>query len=106
MRDIADLHVCALRTPAAEGQRYIGAGPFYWMSDIARVLREQVPQAARRVPKRSLPSWLVRLSATFDPVVVILREHGQSRRFATVGLLTCACLRATSLTARNFDRRL
>ena len=69
VRDIADLHVRALRSPAAAGQRYIGAGPFNWMSDIARVLREQVPEAARRVPERSLPSWLVRLSSIVDPVV-------------------------------------
>ena len=69
VRDIADLHVRAMLAPAAAGQRFIGAGPFYWMSDIARVLRERVPQAAKRVPKRSLPNWLVRLSAVFDPVV-------------------------------------
>ncbi len=69
VRDIADLHCRAMLAPAASGQRYIGAGPFYWMADIARVLRERVPQAARRVPKRSLPDWLVRLSAIFDPVV-------------------------------------
>ncbi|MDX2273803.1 MAG: aldehyde reductase [Hyphomonadaceae bacterium] len=69
VRDIADLHVRALRYPGANGQRYIGAGPFYWMSDIARVLRERVPEAARRVPTGKLPGWMVRLSATFDSVV-------------------------------------
>lgn len=69
VRDIADLHCRAMLAPAARGQRYIGAGPFYWMADIARVLRERVPQAAKRVPKRSLPNWLVRLSAVVDPIV-------------------------------------
>ncbi len=69
VRDIADLHVRALRAPNAAGQRFIGAGPFYWMEDIARVLRERVPEVAGRVPKRRLPSWLVRLSSVFDPVV-------------------------------------
>ena len=69
VRDIADLHVRAMVAPAAAGQRFIGAGPFYWMEDIARVLRERVPQAARRLPRRRLPNWLVRVSATFDPVV-------------------------------------
>lgn len=69
VRDIADLHCRTMLAPKASGQRYIGAGPFYWMADIARVLRERVPQAARRVPKRPLPDWLVRLSAVFDPVV-------------------------------------
>lgn len=69
VRDIADLHVRALRHPGAKGQRYIGAGPFYWMSDISRVLREQLPEAPRKAPRMRLPSWLVRLSAGFDPVV-------------------------------------
>jgi len=69
VRDIADLHVRALRSPGAAGQRFIGAGPFYWMEDIARVLRDRVPEVANKVPKRQLPSWLVRLSSVVDPVV-------------------------------------
>ncbi len=69
VRDIADLHVRALRAPNAAGQRFIGAGPFYWMTDIARVLRDRVPEVANEVPKHQLPSWLVRLSSVADPVV-------------------------------------
>ena len=69
VRDIADLHIRAMRAPSAAGQRFIGAGPFYWMADIARVLRERVPAVARKVPTRRLPSWLVRMSSIFDPVV-------------------------------------
>ncbi len=69
VRDIADLHVRALREPDAAGQRYIGAGPFYWMADIARVLRDRMPGLASRLPKRQLPSWAVRLSAVFDPAL-------------------------------------
>ncbi len=69
VRDIADLHVLALRVTEAAGQRFIGAGRFTWMEDIARVLRERVPDIAGKVPRRRLPSWLVRLSSMFDPVV-------------------------------------
>lgn len=69
VRDIADLHCRAMLEPKAGGQRYIGAGPFYWMSDIARVLSDRLPQLARRVPRRALPNWVVRLSALFDPIV-------------------------------------
>ena len=68
VRDIADLHVRALHALNAAGQRYIGAGPFYWMKDVAQALREQVPDLAAKVPKRELPNWLVRLSSLFDPV--------------------------------------
>jgi dihydroflavonol-4-reductase len=70
VRDIADLHVRAMVRPEAAGERFIGAGPFYWMADIARVLRARLPEtAARRVPHRNLPDWLVRASAVFDPTV-------------------------------------
>ena len=69
VRDIADLHLRAMTQDAAAGQRYIGAGPFFWMSDIAAVLRQRIPSLARRVPRRTLPNWLVRVSARFDPVV-------------------------------------
>lgn len=69
VRDIADLHLRAMRSPAAAGQRYIGAGPFWWMEDIAGTLRDRVPAIAGKVPRRRLPSWLVRLSSILDPVV-------------------------------------
>ncbi len=66
VRDIADLHLRAMRTTKAAGERYVGGGAFYWMADIARVLEEQLPEIAARVPKRHLPSWLVRLSSLAD----------------------------------------
>ena len=69
VRDVADLHLRALRAPEAAGQRFIGAGRFYWMADIARVLREHVPELSGKVPRRPLPGWLVRLSSVFDPVL-------------------------------------
>jgi dihydroflavonol-4-reductase len=69
VRDIADLHVRAMTAPDAKGQRYIGAGPFYWMNDVARAVRDTVPEVSKRVSGRALPNWLVRISAIFDPVV-------------------------------------
>jgi dihydroflavonol-4-reductase len=69
VRDIADLHIRALRSPNAAGQRFIGAGEFYWLQDVGRALRERTPELAGRVPTRRLPSWLVRLSALRNPAV-------------------------------------
>lgn len=69
VRDIAELHLLAMTAPNAAGQRYIGAGPFAWMGEIARVLRERVPVLAGSVPRRALPNPLVRLSGRFDPVL-------------------------------------
>ena len=70
VRDIADLHVRAMVRPEAAGERFIGAGSFYWMADIARVLKARLPErVARRVPSRTLPDWLVRALALFDKTV-------------------------------------
>lgn len=69
VRDIADLHLRAMTAPDAAGQRYIGAGPFAWMGEIADVLRERTPALATEVPRRALPNVLVRLSGRFDPLL-------------------------------------
>lgn len=39
VRDVADLHVRAMLSPEAAGQRFICASEFSWMSDMAQVLR-------------------------------------------------------------------
>lgn len=69
VRDVAEAHVLAMLAEGAAGQRYIAAGPFFWMADIARVLRLRLPRQAKRIPHMALPNWVVRLSAMWDPVV-------------------------------------
>lgn len=69
VRDVADLHVRALTEPGLDGERFIAAGPFLKMIEVARILKAGLPLQGRRVPVRVLPNWLVRLSAVFNPVV-------------------------------------
>jgi nucleoside-diphosphate-sugar epimerase len=70
VRDVADLQIRAMAHPAAKGERFLAvAGDFMWMRDIARVLKKRMGEAARRVPTRQLPNWLVRLAALRDPAV-------------------------------------
>lgn len=69
VRDVADMHLKAMTSPKVAGQRFIAAGEFAWMSDIAEVLRKRVPGLAKRVPTRALPNMVVRLSSLFDPVL-------------------------------------
>lgn len=68
VRDVADLHLLAMTHAAAAGQRFLAiAGDSLMLSDVARVLRERLGPAARRVSTRTMPSWLVRLGALRDP---------------------------------------
>ena len=67
VRDVADLHLRAMTHPAAKGERFIAAsGDIMSMLDIASVLRARLGEAARKVPTRQLPNWLVRFAARFD----------------------------------------
>jgi nucleoside-diphosphate-sugar epimerase len=81
VRDVADLHLRAMVHPAAKGQRFLGvAGDFIWIRDIAKVLKERMGEAGKKVPTRQLPNWLVRLAALRDPLVKqILPELGKQK---------------------------
>jgi nucleoside-diphosphate-sugar epimerase len=81
VRDIADLHLRAMTHPAAKGERFLAvSGNFMSVSEIATVLKTRLGAAARRVPTREVPNWLVRLVALLDPAVrQILPELGKVR---------------------------
>ncbi len=81
VRDVADLHIRAMTNPAARGERFLAvAGDFMSILDIAKVLRNRMGAAARRVPTRQLPDWLVRIAALFDPTVrQIVPELGKTK---------------------------
>lgn len=68
VRDVADLHLRAMVAPEAKGERFLAiAGEGTGMTEVARVLKEHLGDAARRVPTRQVPDALVRLAALFDP---------------------------------------
>lgn len=81
VRDVADLHLRAMTHPAARGERFLAvAGDFVSMLDIAKVLKARMGPAAKRVPARELPNWLVRIAAMRDPAVKqILPELGKPK---------------------------
>ncbi len=78
VRDVVDLHLCAMTHPAAKGERFLAlAGDFLSMVEIARVLKRRMGTAARRVHERELPDFVVRIAAMFDPAIKqILPELG------------------------------
>ncbi len=81
VRDVADLHIRAMTDPAAKGERFLAvAGDFLSMRDIATILKTRMGAAAKRVPTRQLPNWLVRLAALRDPAIkLITPELGKAR---------------------------
>ena len=80
VRDVADMHVRCLTAPDMAGERFICSGPFMNMAAVAAVLREGLGEQARKVPRRQLPDWLVRIAARFDPMVrQVIGELGSVR---------------------------
>jgi dihydroflavonol-4-reductase len=78
VRDVADLQIRAMTAPEAGGERFIAVARFQWMSEVAAVLRERLGPAAAKVPKRSLPDFLVRAMGLFDPSVrSVAKQLGQ-----------------------------
>ena len=69
VRDVAALEVAALTAPQAGGQRLIAAADFLWFSDLAEILRAELGEDARKVPKRRIPDFLVRAMGLVDPSV-------------------------------------
>jgi nucleoside-diphosphate-sugar epimerase len=69
VRDVADLHLRAMTAVEAGGERLIAVESFRWMEQVAEVLREELGEAAARVPTRRVPNVLVRAMAIFDPSI-------------------------------------
>jgi dihydroflavonol-4-reductase len=65
-RDVADMHIRAMTAPEAAGQRFIAAGKFAWMGEMAALLRAKLGKDAAKVPTRKVPDFVLRLVALFD----------------------------------------
>jgi dihydroflavonol-4-reductase len=84
VRDVADLHIRAMTAPEAAGQRFIAAGTFGWMADLAILLRARLGDAANKVPTRRVPDFLVRLAAIVNKELrTAVPRLGQKRDFTS-----------------------
>lgn len=77
VRDVAKMHRLALESTEPSGGRYLGVSETVRFLDIARPIRDKLGRAARKVPSRELPDFMIRLVALFDPTArTILHELG------------------------------
>ena len=80
VRDVADIHVRALTAPDMADERFVASGRSMKMAEIGAVLRDRLGDQARKVPRRNLPDFLVKLSALWDPLVrQVVSELGKVR---------------------------
>jgi len=84
VRDVADLHLRAMTHPAAGGERFLAvSGDFLSIIEIAGILKKNMGEAARRVPTRELPNWLVRLASLREPAVKLITPELGKRKNGT-----------------------
>jgi nucleoside-diphosphate-sugar epimerase len=67
VRDVADLEIRAMTSAEAGGERFIATTEYLWMAQIGEILRERLGPRAAKVPTRTIPDFLVRGMALFDP---------------------------------------
>ncbi|KAJ0295919.1 hypothetical protein COL922a_014025, partial [Colletotrichum nupharicola] len=73
VRDCAELHVLAMTHASAPGERFICIGEgSLWMEDIAKILKKNLGDKAKKVPALVLPDMLVRGVGVFMPVARLL----------------------------------
>lgn len=66
VRDVADLHIRAMTDPKAAGERFVAAGHFAWMGDLADLLRARLGEGAAKVTTRRVPDFVLRFAGLFD----------------------------------------
>lgn len=105
VRDVAEMHLCALERPEAVGQRIIASAGSLWFKQIAAAVAAEAP--GRRVPLREAPNPLIRLLALFDPAIrTILPTLGTMDQFANdrargiLGISFVPAAEAVQATAR------
>ena len=84
VRDVADLHLRAMRNPAARGERFLAvAGESMSIQEIALLLRARLGNAAARAPTKVMPDWMVRLASLFSPALAqIVPELGKIKNIS------------------------
>ncbi len=81
VRDVAECHVKAMELPEATGQRFLATHDFMWFSEAADVLRKEIPAYDKKIPKRKVPDWALRLMAMFQPIYrQTVTELGRTRK--------------------------
>jgi dihydroflavonol-4-reductase len=66
VRDLADAHIRAMIAPKAAGERFIAAGEFMWMADIASILKTKLGSRAKKVSSLRMPNFVVWLLAPYN----------------------------------------
>lgn len=67
VRDVADLHIRAMETPQASGNRFIAsADGQISLPEIAQLLKSKRPDVSEKVSLKKLPGWILKIASLFN----------------------------------------
>jgi dihydroflavonol-4-reductase len=108
VRDIAKMHRLALETAEPSGGRHMGVAEVASFREMMISIKANLGEAARKVPVRELPNFVIRLIGIFDPAARgIVPELGKiaqvdnSRTRKTLGMEFIPVSEAAPATARS-----
>ncbi|NIY94353.1 SDR family oxidoreductase [Vibrio diazotrophicus] len=93
VRDVADLHIRAMLSPQAAGERFLAlAGGAMSLMDIAHYLQKAMPQHSANISTKALPTWLLKIVALFNlkaraikPLVGVYRQASNQKALTMLG---------------------
>jgi nucleoside-diphosphate-sugar epimerase len=84
VRDLADLHIRALASPEAAGERFIALGEALWFGEIAAILKARLGVRAAKVPTANMPDLVARgLAAVSPQMKALLPLLGRTQAFSS-----------------------
>ncbi|MCG0286820.1 NAD-dependent epimerase/dehydratase family protein [Streptomyces sp. PSAA01] len=88
VRDLADIHIRAMTSPKAAGERFLATGEFTWMLDMARALKEELGEDGERVSVQEIPDDVVRANPAMSEIAPALgrrNRHSTDKAHAVLG---------------------
>lgn len=93
VRDAAELHILAMENLDAKGERFLAlAGGTMSLLEIVKLLKQKMPYVVEKASTKSLPTFIIRLSALFNdqakailPLVGIYREASNEKARTVLG---------------------
>ncbi|WP_291142182.1 hypothetical protein [Flavobacterium sp. UBA7680] len=93
VRDVAELHILAMESPEAKGQRFLAlSGGTMSLMEIVKLLKEKMPYVTEKASTKSLPTFIIRITALFNdqakailPLVGVYRNASNEKAKTILG---------------------
>lgn len=84
VRDLADLHIRAMTTPEAAGERFVATGESLWYGEVAAALKARLGERAAKVTTAAMPDAVAKGLALVSPQMkAMLPLLGRTQAFST-----------------------